>query len=262
MESALPAGGGKPDFANRVVRFAKRAVGYPRFPLFELIAFAVAALAAISGPFHTSAMPWPARTAFWALLMAWNVVKWRIWFAWRVRREGDWRRASLIGGVLLNLLLPLEVETALLLVGIEARIAHWPIWLEALGITVIVYAVVAAVRRALRPTPAATPEPGALSRAGARPERIAAVKAEDHYCRLYEADGSSRLVLCRFGDALVELAAHPGERIHRSAWVADWAVERAVRDGRAWRLAAAGELFSVSPAFVAAARGRGWLNRR
>ncbi|MEO6041315.1 MAG: hypothetical protein ABIP41_05405 [Croceibacterium sp.] len=254
----------KRQFANRARGFVKRVWRTPAFPMLELACFGAGALAVISGAFGTQNLPLAQRAMFWLALMAWNAVKWRLWFAWMVRGHAAWRRASALGAVLLNLPLPLEIVVALRLIGVEAEIGPRLIWLEALAISAIVAALAWAVRRllALRPVPVAAADPGPLVRAGTRLDQVAAVRAEDHYCRVYLADGSSRLVLCRFADALRELAGRDGTRIHRSAWVAEWAVGRAERAGRAWRLVAAGEAFAVSPAHLAETRRRGWLNRR
>jgi hypothetical protein len=222
----------------------------------------VAALAVIAGAFGTINLPLPQRAAFWLALMGWNALKWRVWFAWMVRDHAHWARASAIGAVLLNLLLPFEIRAGLWLVGVEGEVGHSSVWLEALAISAILAALIWSLRRLLAPKRTMRAEPGPLVRAGARLDQICAVRAEDHYCRVHLADGSSRLVLCRFGDALAELASLDGERIHRSAWVADSAVDRAERDGRAWRLVAAGERFPVSAGHVSLARRRGWLNRR
>ena len=254
----------KRQFANRAIAFAKRAGRLPRFPLFELNCLAAVALAAISGPFGTAALGWPQRTLFWSILIAWAAAKWRVWFAWRVRDRTDWIPASATGAILLNLPLPFEIELALRFVGAEASIVRGSVWLAALGMSAVVLALIVALRWLI--IPPSRPEPirvvGPLARAGIRIDQVAAVRAEDHYCRVCFADGSSRLVLCRLGDAVAELAGLDGARIHRGTWVAGWAVDRAERMGRAWRLVAAGQTVAVSSAYVAEARRRGWLNRR
>jgi hypothetical protein len=264
MASLARLASDKRQFANRALDFANRARTTPAFPVLELACIAMAGLAAISGAFGTDALPPMHRAAFWFALMAWSGLKWRLWFAWRVRKQTDWARASAIGALLLNLPLPLEIEAATWLVGANAQVGEFAVWLEALAISAVIAALVWPLRRVLAPARerAQAADPGPLVRAGARLERIGAVRAEDHYCRVYLADRSSRLVLCRFGDALAELAAMDGERVHRSVWVADWAVDSAHREGRAWRLEAAGELLPVSSAYLARARQRGWLNRR
>jgi hypothetical protein len=251
-------------FVNRAQAFVNHARHTPAFPLLELLCLTAAGLAVVSGAFGTASLSLGQRGLFWLALMAWNALKWRLWFASLVRGRQDWRRASAIGALVLNLPLPLEITAGLRLVGVEARIGHATIWLEPLVISAMVAALAWAIRRMLAPrqAPTAAPAPGPLVRAGARLEDVCAVRAEDHYCRVFLTDRSSRLVLARFGDVLTEMGALDGARIHRSAWVADRAVERAERDGRAWRLVAVGQPFPVSAAHVAGARRRGWLNRR
>jgi hypothetical protein len=100
--------------------------------------------------------------------MGWSLLKWRLWFAWQVRGPADWLRASLVGTVLLNLLLPLEVEAALALVGIDAELGPAAIWLEALALSAIALGLTLGLRRLLVARPAARTEPGPLVRAGAR----------------------------------------------------------------------------------------------
>jgi hypothetical protein len=264
MDSLTRPGPDKRRFANSALAFVNRARHTPSFPMLELVCLGAAGVAMISGAFHSDALPFGQRALFWLALMGWSALKWRLWFAAMVRDRTDWRRASAIGAILLNLPLPLEIGVAMRLVGIEAEISHAVVWLEALAMSAIIAALAWAVRRLFTARPAATAvaAPGPLVRAGLRLDQVAAVRAEDHYCRAFLTGGGSRLVLCRFGDALAELASLDGQRIHRSSWIADHAVERAERTGRAWRLVAAGEPFAVSAAHLGVARRRGWLNRR
>lgn len=75
---------------------------------------------------------------------------------------------------------------------------------------------------------------------------ILAVEAEDHYIHVHTTRGKE-LVYYRFGDALEELAALDGLRIHRSAWVSRKAIERVEGDGRNLHvLLGNGERFRVS----------------
>jgi hypothetical protein len=254
----------KQQFASAARAFVKHARRTPAFPMLELVCLAAGFLAVISGAFRTDELPVGQRGAFWLLLMLWSALKWRLWFASMVHGRADWRRASIIGAVLLNLPLPLEISIAMRVVGVEAEIGRSLIWIKALAISGIVFALSWTLRRlfARREVPLASVASGPLIRAGIRLDQIGAVRGEDHYCRVFLADGSTRLVLCRLRDALAELADRPGERIHRSAWLADWAVERARREGRGWRIVAVGQLFAVSAANVKAARRRGWLSRR
>lgn len=65
------------------------------------------------------------------------------------------------------------------------------------------------------------------------PERrgaLLALEAEDHYLRVH-TDRGHALIHKRLSDALSEVAAIEGLRVHRSWWVAKAAIERVERDG-------------------------------
>lgn len=258
-------------FANGVRNFADRAVArLPGFAWLSLGAIAAAILMIVVGGLGTWAMPIGMRSAFWALLMGWNAIKWQTWFALMVRKHGDWPRASIIGAVLLNLSLPLEIKAALALCGSGGAMAPaTTIWSEALAISGVLFVLLALVGRRLGGTAIAPPPPaiqpgGLLARAGLpSPAGLLAIVAEDHYCRVHLRDGTSALVHHRFRDALEEVAVLDGLRVHRGAWVADAAVSAANREGRRWLLALAdGRRIAVSARYVAAVRARGWLRRR
>ena len=255
-------------FAKRVRRFANRARLLPGFPILPVAGAAAAVLMVVVGAFGTGLLPLATRIGFWAVLMAWNIAKWQLWFAFVVRSPRDWTRAVLIGTPLLNLPLPLEITLALRLFGIAVSPRRLPhVWLDALAISAALFAVIYLAQRryrspAVAAAPAITPG-GLLSKAGvACPTVLHAVRAEDHYCRLYLADGRAPLVHHRFGDALAELAGFDGRQVHRGAWAASAGVVAAERDGRAWRLVlAGGARLPVSTRFVADLRAQGWLNR-
>jgi hypothetical protein len=106
------------------------------------------------------------------------------------------------------------------------------IW-QVFVISVAVMGVRQLVQLRRSPPPAATPQPDAAFRkrlsAKRREARLIAVKAEDHYLRVF-TDAGEELITARFADALAELAAAPGFRTHRSWWVAASAIE-----GVRWR---------------------------
>jgi len=141
------------------------------------------------------------------------------------------------------------------------------VWIDALAISAAIFAVIYLARRRYRPAVVATAPAivpgGVLAKAGVTsPAALHAIRAEDHYCRLFLADGRVPLVHHRFGDALDELAGFDGRQVHRGAWAANAAVVAAERDGRAWRLVlASGTRLPVSTRFVADLRARGWRNR-
>jgi hypothetical protein len=247
-------------FANAARKFAKRALALPGFAMLMIGGAAAIVLTTIMGAFGTIDLPFGQRLGFWSVLIGWNVAKWLVWFAWRVRSRQDWPKASAIGAVLINLSLPLEIPAALWLFGVAGEIDPARTWLEAGAISATLFGVLF-FARPRRVRPATLADDGILFRAGVRNlAQIHAVRAEDHYCRLHLADGRTLLILARFTDTLAELAGVDGERIHRGAWVAAAGVDGAVRDGRAWRIVLGdGTPLPVSASFVAAVRARGWL---
>lgn len=247
-------------FVNAARNFAKRAQRLPGFAMLMVGGAAGVVLTTITGAFGTIDLPFGLRLGFWSLLIGWNVAKWLGWFAWRVRTRADWPRASLIGAVVINLPLPLEISGTLWLFGVHGVIDAGRTWLEAGAISATLF-VILLFARPRRQHPAALADDGILFRVGIRDlAQIHAVRAEDHYCRLHLADGRTLLILARFADTLAELSAIDGERIHRGAWVAASGMDGAQRDGRAWRIVLAdGSRLPVSASFVAAVRARGWL---
>ena len=255
---------GKRGFAKRAPGFAKRALPrapVPGFPLLWIACLAAAALMVVTGGFGTGALPLGTRIAFWLLLMGWSALKWQALFAWGVRKPGDWPRVSLFGAIPLNLPLPFEIWLCGRAVGVEMQAVPVEVWLGAAAISTGIFAVCWAVAwlmlRRMRPVRADT---GLLARARVPAGDLAAIEAEDHYCRIHRRDGGSALIHYRFGDALEEVAGLDGLQVHRGAWAAADAVEGAERDGRKWRLLlAGGGSVPVSATYAAAARARGWL---
>ncbi|HEX4737848.1 MAG TPA: hypothetical protein VH331_09820 [Allosphingosinicella sp.] len=262
---------GKAAFANRARRFANGVSQLPGFPLLWISVAAACLLTIVTGAFNTGQIPLGQRSLFWILVLGWTLVKWQTWFVFTVRKPSDWTRASIFGGILLNLPLPLETLLAIRIVGLKATTEPLGSWFYALVISIALFAVIWAakhrmgfVRRAATPACgiAVPADVGLLARAGVAPEALVAIQAEDHYCRVRRRDGSSALVHYRFADALAEVAALDGAQIHRGAWVAASACCGAVRDGRRWRLRLSdGRLVPVSASRVAEARNRGWLKR-
>jgi len=248
-------------FANAARNFVNRVGALPGFVPLTASGLAAIVLATIAGAFGTIAMAYPARLGFWSLLIGWNIAKWIAWFAWRVRRPQDWRRAAAIGALLINLPLPLEIPLALRLFGVTTKIDPARTWIEAAAISVTLFVALFLARRSRRREAAIQADTGILFRAGVRDlAEVLALRAEDHYCRVYLADGRSLLVLARFADLRAELAGIDGEQIHRGAWIAAAGLDGAVRNGRAWRLVLAdGTRLPVSDTYLSAVRARGWL---
>lgn len=253
-----------------------------------VIALVVILVAVLAGPFQTAGLPFGSRLLFWTLLITLNMIKWQIWVARIGARAGDgWQASALVvlsGAILLNLTLPLEINLAYRLVGQTTRIPWAPLFTMSLMISLGIGAAIAVAHRPAAAPEAAVPTAQPLAQTPpAQPEAIlaapasglalraniasladiGAIIAEDHYLRLWLADGRSPLVLYRFGDAVRELAGVDGLQVHRGSWVAASAVARAVRDGRRWRLLlASGDSVPVSESFLPEVRGRGWLKPR
>lgn len=75
--------------------------------------------------------------------------------------------------------------------------------------------------------------PDFLSRAGKMKsiDELYSVSAEEHYVRLHTANGDE-LIYKRFSDAVQELEALNGFRVHRSHWVSPHGVSGIIRDGK------------------------------
>ncbi len=85
------------------------------------------------------------------------------------------------------------------------------------------------------------------------------LSAEDHYIRVTTPLGSD-LILCRLSDAIAELGAEAGQRVHRSHWVARGAVKSAERrDGKTALLLTNGDCVPVSQSYLPALKAAGWL---
>ena len=248
-------------FANAARNFANHVVALPGFVPLTASGLAAIVLATITGAFGTIAMAYPARFGFWSLLIGWNIAKWIVWFAWRVRRPRDWRRAAVLGALAINLPLPLEIPFALRLFGVSTAIDPARTWIEAAAISVTLFVALFLARRA-GPAKAVIPaDTGILFRAGVRDlAEVHGLRAEDHYCRVHLGDGRTLLVLARFADLRAELAGIDGEQVHRGAWISAAGMDGAVRDGRAWRLVLVhGTRLPVSDTYLSAVRARGWL---
>ncbi|WP_170151008.1 LytTR family DNA-binding domain-containing protein [Hephaestia caeni] len=235
-------------------------------PLAAASAAAIVIMTVVGG-FGTGALPIAARAGLWALLIGWNAAKWQLWFAMLVRKRADWPRAAAIGAIVINLPLPAEIALALSLFGAAGPVPSVEIWVEALAISAALFALVMLARRSAAPVAApsmALRPDGLLDRAGlASPADLLAVEAEDHYCRIHAVGRVAVLVHGRFGDALDEVRALDGLRVHRGAWVAAGAIAGAAREGRRWRLDLTGRhRIVVSARYLPAVRDRGWLRRR
>jgi hypothetical protein len=254
--------GSKRLFVNRARGFAKRA-SEMALPVFPAAAGAAILVATAAGAFGTYALAPLPRLGFWTVLIGFNTALWICWFAWSVRSSSDWWRAAAIGAILLNLPLPFEISLVLRLFGGSEPRQIGTTWFHAAAVSAAILAVVAAAVIALRRTRPRPNPKGRLWRAGFRePASIAAISAEDHYCRVSLADGTSHLVHARFADLVAEVASLDGAIVRRGQWVASSAVRSIDRAGRRWMIALSdGRSFPIAPSCLGELRARGWLAR-
>jgi hypothetical protein len=249
-----------------------RAAAPPLRPLVAGTLFAVL-VCVVAGPFGTYDLPLPSRLVFWLVLIGWNSVKWWLWYAWAGPRTVDRRTALLaavVGALLLNATLPLEIDLMFRAIGRPLQLSWLGLYLMALLVAGSISALIAALRgpRVVPVAPAA-PALSLLAQRAGLPDLsgVLMAAAEDHYLRLVLADGPQgyrrALVLYRLGDAVPELAAMDGLQVHRSAWVARRFVKGARRDGRRWQLVLAdGTEQVVSETHLPAVRAAGWLQTK
>ncbi len=252
-----------------------RSAAPPLRPMLAGSLFAVA-LCTLTGPFGTVNLPLASRLVFWLVLIGWNSVKWWLWYGWVGPRITSRRSAlvmALLGALLLNATLPIEIDLMFRAVGRPQALPWADLYLSALLISGSISALVAVVgvqRPAERPGAAGEAvAPSLLAQRAGLPDLdgVRHVTAEDHYLRLVIAGGEGEyrrpLVLFRLSDALPELAAHNGLQVHRSAWVARCHVVGARRTGRRWLLVLAdGSEQAVSETFLPAVRAAGWLQTK
>ncbi len=117
--------------------------------------------------------------------------------------------------------------------------------------------------RRMAPFARRTPERAGAGPPGTLPERLTrgliCLQMEDHYVRVHTRSGSE-LVLLSMREAVAQLGARKGERVHRSWWVARDAVTDVVADGRNLRLQLVGGLEApISRSQVGRLRALGWL---
>ena len=252
---------GKPSFANRAAGFANRVRELPGLPLYFVSGAAAVLLMATSGAFGTLAIPLPSRLLFWTLLIGANVILWILWFAWRVRDQRDWLKASLLGMIVVNFPMPLEIG----LIGDLLDLGGAQNWLSTWGSTLVISVALLLVLTIAIRGPSAQPDTsfpkGMLWRAGFREEQsVAAMCAEDHYCRVWRTDGTSALLHARFSDLVGELAGLDGALIRRGQWVAAKSIAKIERNGRKWNVRLVdGRSVIVSSSAASELRKRGWI---
>ena len=242
----------------------------PAVELIFLVTFGVAMT--VMGPYGTSLMPLPMRSAYWLIsIVGGGVIGITIDEALSRRASSLWRRT-----LATSLLMTPLVALLVLAVGhLLAPVNIPPGWsLTFLGQVWVISALVMLLRAlAWRPprkivetrTVIAQPLPEAEAAfrrrlsARRRSARLIALQAEDHYLRVH-TDAGEELLTLRFSDALAELAGAHGLRTHRSWWVAADAIE-----GARWRRGAGevqlsgGLTAPVSRTYAGGVREAGWF---
>lgn len=247
-----------------------------------LLAIGIGIVMAIIAPLQTDQIALLPRLAYWQILMLSGATL-GLGITELVERWGrlnrlPWLEVPLIG-ILIALPLTLIVmgTTAMFFGAQAAGIIRFS---YNFGITALISVAVTALGHAINgdkhidqhipPSAvlvAETPKPPQSNRFAERlplPLRslpVIALQAEDHYLRVYLADGQSTLILMRLSDAIAELPDEAGAQTHRSWWVAKDAVRSVVKsDGRATlKLDNAIEV-PVSRSYYKALGNAGWLN--
>jgi hypothetical protein len=232
------------------------------------LAFAVAVgfCFGLIGPFGTFVeAPLPFRLVYWTALFAVGALIYGLAIRAALALGGRWRIPS-IGWLLL---LTALASAPMSLISYAVATHFWPA-LEAMSpfgwysqsaaVSIPLVGVYGALtrrlwplRRPLRHAQGAGRLPDPLKRG------VICLQMEDHYVRVHTRAGSE-LVLLSMREAMAQLGARDGERVHRSWWVAREAVTDVVVDGRNLRLRLVGGLEApVSRSQVGRLRSLGWL---
>jgi hypothetical protein len=270
-----------------MVRVGGAGFGWKRgFGLRQGLAWASASLAvALMGPFGTheslAALP---RLLVWAAIIALGLVL-REGFGQVIRRSrlGRGLAAQMIAAVLLAISLGPMIWAICRHCAAVAG-GPPPALIEVVLVVLAVCCAIIALRRQLAPRWAVTgaagdASPGGSGRAAPKPDApmrpdflnrmdrhlpgaVIRVSADDHYLHVHTEAGAARLFM-RFRDAMVELDALPGFRIHRSHWVAAHAVLRLRVEGRRHVLDLCdGTSLPVSQAYLGRLRAAGLADQR
>lgn len=241
--------------------------GTPAAPL--LVALTAGLLLARLGPFDTfSDLAVFERAAYWVGLTLLLAVQ--ILVALHLLREPlarlHWSASATAAGVAGALPSAFEVAWAESLWRVQRDLG--PVDLLAIyGDVLLIALPLALAMRAVMaqpPTRAEAPSTAGADRllSAVSPERrgaLLALAAEDHYLRVFTERGEE-LILRRFGDALLDVAALEGAQVHRGWWVARDAVVRSEREGDRTILSLTnGARVPVSRTYARAARDAGLL---
>lgn len=241
--------------------------GTPVPPL--LVALAAGLLLARLGPFDTfSDLPAFERASYWIGLTLLLAVQTLV--ALHLLREKlarfHWAGLAAIAGLAGAVPSAFQVAWAESLLRVERDLG--PVDLLAIYGDILLIAVpLALAMRAVMTIPSpgaeARPEGGAGRLQSAlspgRRGALLALAAEDHYLRVF-TDRGEELILRRFGDALLDVAALEGAQVHRGWWVALDAVVGSEREGDRTILSLSnGVRVPVSRTYARAARDAGLL---
>lgn len=127
-------------------------------------------------------------------------------------------------------------------IGFSASLADTALLIFSVALTIGAFRLVVdlSATQSLRPLPlpqdgVAMPLPRVVQRLDpAMQGRLIAMTVRDHYVDIYTDKGRASLLM-RFADAMEETGPEPGDQIHRSHWVAWWAVKGVERSpGKLW----------------------------
>jgi hypothetical protein len=252
---------GKFAFANHAIVFANRVRALPGLPIYLVAGAGAALVMTTAGAFGTLELPFLTRLTFWLMLIGVNVALWIVWFSWRVRKPADWWRAALLGMIVINAPMPLEITLIGRLLGLRMAIDWASTWASTAAISIALLVVLMIAVRSPRKVEVPVYPKGKLWRAGFQdPAAIAAIAAEDHYCRIWNRNGTNILVHARFSDLTDELKTVDGAVVRRGQWVAAGFVSKIERNGRRWQIRVIdGRSIVVSGSAAGELRARGWM---
>jgi hypothetical protein len=241
---------------------------WPRLAFDLLLLAGLGLLMAAIGPYRTLDVPDLLRTAYWLVaVIGAGLVGIAVDIILGPRIRGFWTRIAVVS-------LVMTPPVTLYVYALNAWMLDLPRrpWLlPQLAWQVLVVALLIMGLRALMwrrvvetrtivapPLPEAERDFRLRLSAKRRTARLIALEAEDHYVRVH-TDAGSELVSMRFSEAVEELAAAYGYRLHRSWWVSAEAIEdvRWKRGGGEARLAG-GLVAPVSRSCAAALKEAGW----
>lgn len=204
---------------------------------------------AVAGPFGSYAvLSFPERLAFWGGATALGML---VGMSARAFVRGtlgmtDMRAVTVLVALICAALLSWPLwELAQVLypdkTGFSASLGDTALLVFSVSLTIGAFRVVVdlSAAQSLRPLPEAEARAAPLPRVVLRLEpemqgRLIAMTVRDHYVDIYTDKGRASLLM-RFADAMEETGPELGDQIHRSHWVAWWAVKGVERSpGKLW----------------------------